>query len=526
MIRIMPIRLVIALWIALATSAAHPSTESSATNEVVLVLSGQGFRYAGYYVAIEKGYFKEVGLKVKLQESSNPVAAVVKGEALFGVAGSEALIYHASGLPVLSVAAIFQHSPAAILVRTSVLTDLAQLSGKSMLQDGEYPEIDAFLKAQKIAPTVVDDRAPSQKFAFGEADGVSIRTIRERMDILNTGQPVVTFTPRAFGMNFYGDVLITHAQRADRETIEAFRLAVIKGWHQALSHPAETVDLILKTHMPNEQRGLLLQEAAEVAQFVKADLVEVGQQDIERWTQIGKVFRETGFIKTAEPVETFVYQPDKPLLPEWMVQTAPVGIPALLIVGFFVFRARSLGRQLALSKEEVQRARVVLKEQELLDPVTDLYNRRYFNPTLEREIVRARRRKVKMSLMMVDVDILRSINDRWGRAGADATLKAVAVALKVLLREEDIICRYENAEIVALMPDMSPDMARTRAETLREQIAQTPIVIEDKQFSITISVGVTLWPDCAATGANLLKSARGALHTAKAMGRDRVMVAK
>lgn len=525
MIRLMPMRLVIALGIALATSAAHSSAESNAT-EVVLALSGQGFRYAGYYVALEKGYFKEVGLKVKLQESSNPVATVVKGEALFGVAGSEALVYHASGLPVLSVATIFQHSPAAILARTSVLTDLAQLSGKSMLQDGEHPEVDAFLKAQKIAPTVVDDRAPSQKFTLGEADGVSVRTIRERMDIMNVGQPVVMFTPRTFGMNFYGDVLIAHAQRADRETIAAFRQAVVKGWHQALSHPAETVDLILKTHMPNEQRGLLLQEAAEVAQLVKADLVEVGHQDTQRWTQIGKMFLDAGFIKTAPSVETFLYQPDQPLLPEWIVQAAPVGIPALLIVGFFVFRTRNLSRQLALSKEEVQRARVALKEQELLDSVTDLYNRRYFNPTLEREIVRARRRKVKMSLMMVDVDILRSVNDRWGRAGADAALKAVAVALKVLLREEDIICRYENAEIVALMPDMSPDMARARAETLREQIAQTPITIEDKQFNITLSVGVSLWPDCAATGASLLKSARNALHTAKAMGRDRVMVAK
>lgn len=172
------------------------------------------------------------------------------------------------------------------------------------------------------------------------------------------------------------------------------------------------------------------------------------------------------------------------------------------------------------------RLRETLSRQSVRDPLSGLFNRRYLEETLTRELARAERDGGCFALLMVDIDHFKSFNDRHGHALGDWVIKQVASMLREQRRGGDVACRYGGEEFVVAMFDTTAERAAERAEALREaiQTIRLPPPYEDDP-GITVSIGMASYPSHGSTQSELLAAADGALYAAKRRGRNQVVVA-
>ena len=177
--------------------------------------------------------------------------------------------------------------------------------------------------------------------------------------------------------------------------------------------------------------------------------------------------------------------------------------------------------QAALLKSEA-----LLREQSTRDHLTGLYNRRYLEETLERELLRAARKHLSLGIIMFDVDNFKRINDALGHAAGDAILRELGSMLREHVRGEDMPSRYGGDEFIIALPEASREVTRKRAELLRYSVHHLTTQFEGRPHeAVTISLGVAVFPANGSTGAAILRAADDALYRAKREGRDRVVLA-
>jgi diguanylate cyclase (GGDEF)-like protein/PAS domain S-box-containing protein len=178
---------------------------------------------------------------------------------------------------------------------------------------------------------------------------------------------------------------------------------------------------------------------------------------------------------------------------------------------------------LALSNLRLQES---LRDQAIRDPLTGLFNRRYMEESLDRELRRARRRHMPLGVIMIDIDHFKHFNDTFGHAAGDVLLREIGVLLQRHTRAEDIACRYGGEEFTLILLEASTEDTEERALLLRHEAARLSVEYGHQPLgAITISVGVAAFPDHGGAAETLLGAADAALYRAKASGRDRVMVA-
>ena len=164
-----------------------------------------------------------------------------------------------------------------------------------------------------------------------------------------------------------------------------------------------------------------------------------------------------------------------------------------------------------------------LREQSVRDHLTGVFNRRYMEETLERELLRASRRQFTLGIIMLDVDDFRRFNNTYGHAAGDAILRELGNLLLKHVRGEDIACRYGGDEFIIVLPDASRAVTFERAELVCEYAKQLHIDFEGQNLeAITLSLGVAIFPDHGITSEALLKAVDAALYHAKHEGRGRV----
>jgi diguanylate cyclase (GGDEF)-like protein/PAS domain S-box-containing protein len=187
--------------------------------------------------------------------------------------------------------------------------------------------------------------------------------------------------------------------------------------------------------------------------------------------------------------------------------------------------ALTLAKQISLALANLK-LRDSLRAQAIRDPLTGLFNRRYMEETLNREILRVTRRQCPLGVIMVDLDFLKPINDSLGHEAGDKVIKALGHFLKVNIRREDVACRYGGDEFTLILPEASLETACQRAEELRQGISQLQVVHNDQPLGpITASFGVATFPDHGATGEELVRAADAALYDAKQGGRNQLGIA-
>jgi diguanylate cyclase (GGDEF)-like protein len=172
------------------------------------------------------------------------------------------------------------------------------------------------------------------------------------------------------------------------------------------------------------------------------------------------------------------------------------------------------------------RLRATLRERSTRDELTGLFNRRYMEDSLDREIRRAIREGEALGVVMLDLDHFKRLNDAFGHAAGDFALRLVGQFLQSNIRAEDIACRFGGEEFVIILPKATAEDTRRRAEALRLGIRSLRADPGGPSFpTVTMSLGVAAYPQHGATGEGLVRAADEALYRAKAEGRDRVVVA-
>ncbi len=184
----------------------------------------------------------------------------------------------------------------------------------------------------------------------------------------------------------------------------------------------------------------------------------------------------------------------------------------------------SVNQSLQNQLNENERLRIQLQEQAIRDPLTGVYNRRFFADALDRETAQARRENTPFSIIIMDVDHFKQFNDTYGHKCGDVVLQTLAKFLSDNTRSSDIVCRYGGEEFVILMPDAAIDSAHDRANFFRSQFEQLHIEYEGQILKSTFSAGVASFPVHAASGEALLSLADQALYRSKAQGRNRVSI--
>ncbi len=187
--------------------------------------------------------------------------------------------------------------------------------------------------------------------------------------------------------------------------------------------------------------------------------------------------------------------------------------------------ATTVARQVALAAGNLL-LRDRLHELSIRDPLTGLYNRRYMEETLRREVARANRSGRPVAVLQGDLDHFKACNDRHGHGGGDAVLRAISVVMTRIFRSSDVVCRLGGEEFTVILPDCDIADATEKAELLRQEIAALRVhhlgAVVD---GLSISLGVAGLPATARTADDLLHAADAALYGAKHEGRDRVVAA-
>lgn len=180
--------------------------------------------------------------------------------------------------------------------------------------------------------------------------------------------------------------------------------------------------------------------------------------------------------------------------------------------------------ELQRSNEELRLALRTINKLATHDDLTGTFNRRYLMNHLEQDVTRARRHGRPMTLLMLDLDHFKAINDTWGHPVGDAVLQAIAVRLQVALRDSDLLARYGGEEFICLLPDTSVDEAQVLAERLRSRVASVPAVTDPTPILVSVSIGMAEFRRDESLESWLARADQ-ALYDAKRQGRNRVALA-
>jgi diguanylate cyclase (GGDEF)-like protein len=158
------------------------------------------------------------------------------------------------------------------------------------------------------------------------------------------------------------------------------------------------------------------------------------------------------------------------------------------------------------------------------DALTELYNRRHFTDLVDKEIARAQRHGRPLVMCIIDVDLFKPVNDRYGHAAGDGVLRQLAAVVRSFVRGEDIAARIGGEEFAVLLPESDVPAAWSFAERLREAVAASEFLLAGEPHRITISIGIAAMDPARAERSALMQAADTALYRAKDEGRNRVCV--
>lgn len=344
---------------------AQAGEPAQALDSVSLQLKwSHAFQFAGYYAALEQGYYRDVGLNVRLLEAGpgiDPLESVLSGQAQYGVGTSSLLLARAAGQPVVVLAVVFQHSPLVLVARQDFSTPGTQgihdLVGKRVMIEPQSDELIAYLKQEGIGR----DRLVQVPHSFepkdliaGQIEAMSAYVTNEPYYLENAGIAYQTYTPRSVGIDFYGDNLFTTEQelKAHPQRVRAFREASLRGWQYAMEHPEEIADLILAKYSKRHPREFYLFEAERMAPLLRTDLIEVGYMNRGRWRHIAATYADLGLLPRDYALDGFLYEPDsRPDLTKLYIALA-----LLTLVSAIALYISHINRRLGLAFDEKSRS--------------------------------------------------------------------------------------------------------------------------------------------------------------------------
>ncbi|MFG1462985.1 ABC transporter substrate-binding protein [Xanthobacter sp. DSM 24535] len=514
--------------------ATDAAAQGQALEPVVIQLKwSHQFQFAGFYAALSRGFYRDAGLDVSLLEGGpaiDPVTVVLSGAAAFGVGNSSLLLDRAHGRPLVSLAAIFQHSPFVVLARRGDGIDgPADLAGRKVMIEEHSAEVLAYFHALGLWPgklQMLPYGGDPMVLAQGDIAAISAYSTTEPFILLRKGVPYQTFNPRELGIDFYGDTLFTTSDIArDRPDLaRAVRAATLRGWQYALDHPQEIIDLIRRDYATDVDSRPLEFEADAMRPLIIADVVDIGYQSEARWRRIADQFAAANMMPADFPLAGFIFEAPKPSL-RWLYLSLGAAAVLVAVAAFLAQRFYRLNRKLRHEMELSRRLESRLSWLAATDDLTQTCNRRRFLELAGEAFARVRASGDALSVAIMDVDHFKGINDSHGHAAGDDVLRAVAFAVGEMIGGGVVFARMGGEEFALLFQGLEESDAALACEDIRARIESLRLPgPRDALISLTVSVGVAGLCPTDATFESMLARADAALYTAKRDGRNLVRI--
>ena len=326
------------------------------------------FQFAGYYMAKEKGYYRDEGLAVQFLEGGptvDGIGNVLEGRADFGVASSELVVVREAGKPVVVLASIFQHSPYVLMVReASGIRSPHDLINHQVLlgPENRAAELRAMLINEGVdlkqirivppptTPEKLRDPAISAISGYISNEPFQWRQLDIRYHLLK---------PIDYGIDFYGDSLFTTESRIAQqpEQVKAFIRASLEGWRYVFAHPEEAITLVEQKYNSDQRsHDHLLYEYSTMKELIYPEHIPIGQMNPGRWHSIAKVYAALHLIDRISNMDGFIYDPEKNMLREQQKLRDYLALGMLLFFStlflFFIW-GRSLRKAVSMKTQEL-----------------------------------------------------------------------------------------------------------------------------------------------------------------------------
>ncbi|MBJ6752466.1 ABC transporter substrate-binding protein [Geomonas anaerohicana] len=359
------------LALALLLTLAHPAL---ANEHVTLQLKWlHHFQFAGYYAALEKGFYREAGLDVTVREGGPEVEVeneVTSGSADFGVGTSALLLHRAHGDDLVVLGQIFQHSPAILLTpRKTGIQKVADMKGRRFMYSNQHGDMLTLLKNNGIEEkdiVKVEHRGDARDLIAGKADVMMAYSFNEPYVLERAGEPYLAFSPLTYGIDFYGDNFFTTRATINSRPalVRAFRDASLKGWRYALAHKEEIAGLILAKYSRERSRDWLMFEANQMEALIQPTLVEMGYQSPTRWRHIADTFARMGMLPQGFDPTGIIYDPRPGGNYRFLLGALLICAAVIAVLCAIVMKFRQLNTVLEAEVGERKAAEAALKESE------------------------------------------------------------------------------------------------------------------------------------------------------------------
>ena len=285
------------------------------------------FQFAGYYAALELGFYEEEGLDVTIRPLTSDVDVikqVASGEVEYAIGGSGILAYYANGSPIKAISAIFQHDPLVFIAKqSSGIISPYEMADKRIMFDGltgdDAPLRAILADAGLTQPdyTLADKTFNNQALINDEIDVMSAYITNQPFQLQKEGIPINIINPQNYGFDFYGDILYTsehelteHSGRAAR-----FKRASLKGWKYALDHPDELIQLLKNKYGSTSTLEGLQYEARETRKLILPDIIPLGTIEYERLRRVAGTYSKLDLAKplSEEQLQNFVANTASPI---------------------------------------------------------------------------------------------------------------------------------------------------------------------------------------------------------------------
>jgi PAS domain S-box-containing protein len=280
------------------------------------------FQFAGYYAAKEKGFYRDAGLDVNILErdpKKSVIEQIVNGEVNYGIGDSSSIAAFMNGKPIVALAAILQHDPLVLIAKkSSGIVSPYELQGKRVMFDSsggnEAPVVAMLAQAGLSSQNYIHVQSSfnNSDLAQGRVDAMAAYLTDQPFYFRQKGIDINIISPLSFGVDFYGDLLLTSRNEVSQHSGRAqqFRRASLQGWEYALQHPQEIIELIQNKYSTRLSQQHLQFEAREAKRLILPERIPLGQIDARRLFRVADVYQSLQLAPemSRTQLEKFIYR--------------------------------------------------------------------------------------------------------------------------------------------------------------------------------------------------------------------------
>lgn len=500
------------------------------------------FQFAGYYVAKEKGFYKNLGLEVDIKEASkniSPMQLILDKKVDFAVGRSSIIIEKSKGKDIKALFAAFQTSPLMLLVsKVEEIKTIQELKNKKVMITGDAVEsasLLAMLSSQGIKSEDINIQKHSfnlDDLVFDKTDAMAAYLSNEPIRLKDKNIPYNIFHPSDYGFDFYSDILYTSNElvKVKPNVVKNFYKASLMGWEYAFKNIGRTAEIIFKKYNTQNKSLIQLVEEGEILkQLAYKDDIKFGDIDDNKIQNMIHVYKLLGVMSEKIDIEEFIYNHEghnhsKIVLSG--VDIFTISIVSLFLFVFFVFITlyvmikKRMVHTHKMLKDEINKKTEKLKEQTYIDYLTKAKNRKAFSETLLSLIRIYKQNDTTFSIIIFDIDDFKNINDSYGHDFGDKVLINMTNIVQNLIRSSDTVFRIGGEEFVVLLPGATIDSSFKISKKLLKEIPKQ--LLEKMEKSVTVSIGITeVNKDDNET--TIFKRVDKLLYKAKDLGKNRII---